>query len=106
MTKLDTEDGNSELLSSLLISILPNVEGAKISAITMSESQWDEVLCDSEEADHPEPKPNVGENLDDIYVYADQDTSSTPRKDEWVGIDRDRRSAFMIMGALHSEGIL
>ncbi|KAK2466234.1 hypothetical protein APHAL10511_001876 [Amanita phalloides] len=74
-------DGTSELLSNLLTSVLPNVRDAKTVAVTISDTQWEEVLWDRE-----------GE--------------ISKKKGDWMGVDRDRRSAFLIMGALRSEGIL
>jgi hypothetical protein len=43
--------------------------------------------------------------IDDVYVTGNQDVS-LKRKGDWVGVERDRRSAFLIIGALKSEGIL
>ncbi|KAG6854811.1 hypothetical protein C0991_001238 [Blastosporella zonata] len=102
-------DGTSELLSNLLTSILPNVKDAKTVAVTISDSQWEDVLWDREQGDQGDKSAEVGEepseNLEDIYAYGDEDIPEKKAKD-WVGIDRDRRSAYLIMGALRSEGIL
>lgn len=73
--------------------------------MTISDTQWDEVLWDREEEEREELKPKVEENPDDIYASDEQDPN-LPRKRDWVGLDRDRRSAFLIIGALKSEGIL
>ncbi|EMD40723.1 hypothetical protein CERSUDRAFT_103100 [Gelatoporia subvermispora B] len=101
-----TADGTSELLSNLLLSVLPNVPDAKTVAVTISDSQWEEVLWDREEeeeqAEAERNKAPVAE--DDVYV-SEGDVPKI-RKGDWTGIDRDRRSAFLIMGALRSEGIL
>lgn len=109
MTNLhtDTPDGTSELLSSLILSVLPTVEGSKIVAVTVGDSQWEEVLnAPEDDIDLESTKSKPAEESDDIFVYGDQDISAKPGKGEWVGIERDRRSAFMIMGTLRSEGIL
>ncbi|KAK7470615.1 hypothetical protein VKT23_002039 [Stygiomarasmius scandens] len=97
-------DGTSELLSNLLTSILPNTPDAKTVAVTISDAQWEDVLWDreeeqkeKEESDEPDP--------DNLYVYGDEDVPK-PRRGDWVGVDRDRRSAYLIVGALRSEGIL
>ncbi|OCH94094.1 hypothetical protein OBBRIDRAFT_817438 [Obba rivulosa] len=101
-----TADGTSELLSNLLLSVLPNVPDAKTVAVTISDSQWEEVLWDREEeeeqAEVERNKPPVDE--DDIYVS--EGDSPASKRGDWTGIDRDKRSAFLIMGALKSEGIL
>ncbi|EPQ59266.1 hypothetical protein GLOTRDRAFT_114006 [Gloeophyllum trabeum ATCC 11539] len=98
-----TADSASELLSNLLTAILPNVRDAKIVAVTISDSQWEEVLWDREqEEDNIEDKQE--EIVDDIFVSGDQDLP-VQRKGDWIGLERDRRSAFLIIGALRSEGI-
>jgi hypothetical protein len=105
-----TSDGTSELLSNLLTSVLPNIRDAKTVAVTISDSQWEEVLWDREEEEIGEQEKPVEEQedeevLDDIYVSDAQDRD-VPVKGDWIGVDRDRRSAFLIIGALKSEGIL
>ncbi|KAG6916100.1 hypothetical protein DXG01_008427 [Tephrocybe rancida] len=102
-------DGTSELLSNLLTSILPNVKDAKTVAVTISDSQWEDVLWDREQEDVVEyligVREEPSENSEDLYAYGDE---GIPEKKpgDWIGIDRDRRSAYLIMGALRSEGIL
>ncbi|GBE79550.1 hypothetical protein SCP_0207500 [Sparassis crispa] len=97
-----TADGTSELLSNLLLSVLPNIPDAKTAAVTISDSQWEEVLWDREEEEQMEAEKDKG-SVDDIYVSEDMPAD---RKGDWVGVDRDRRSAYLIIGALRSEGIL
>ena len=103
-----TADGTSELLSNLLTSVLPNISDAKTVAVTISDSQLEEVLWDREAeerggGDGGLPRTEAVE--DEIYVYGDEELAKE-RKGDWVGLERDRRSAFLIMGALKSEGIL
>lgn len=81
-------------------------------AVTISDSQWEEVLWDREEEERDElekekEKAKQQDALeDDIYVCGDEDIPIKQRGD-WIGVDgRDRRSAFLIIGALKSEGIL
>lgn len=104
-------DGTSELLSNLLTSVLPNLPDAKTVAVTISDAQWEDVLWDREgeeeaqkEVTQAKAKENNGED-DDIFVYGDEDIPVKHRGD-WTGVDRDRRSAYLIIGALKSEGIL
>lgn len=104
-------DGTSELLSNLLTSVLPNVPDAKTVAVTISEAQWEDVLWDREEDEKAQKevaqakeRESNGEN-DDIFVYGLEDIP-IKRRGDWTGVDRDRRSAFLIIGALKSEGIL
>jgi hypothetical protein len=42
---------------------------------------------------------------EDIYTYEDE-KGPVKEKGDWVGVERDRRSAFLIMGGLRAEGIL
>ncbi|KAJ7590982.1 hypothetical protein C8J56DRAFT_934391 [Mycena floridula] len=94
-------DGTSELLSNLLTSVLPNVRDARTVAVTISDAQWEDVLWDREDQSTEEPDTKE----DEIYAYGADDVARK-RKGDWTGVDRDRRSAFLIIGALRSEGIL
>jgi hypothetical protein len=99
-----------------------------MSAVTVSDGQWAEIEPD-EEVRSTEPAPKftaesseLGENAvpdgieaesldahvdDDVYVYADEEQAEEePRKGDWTGVERDRRSAFLIMGALRGEGLV
>lgn len=100
-------DGTSELLSNLLTSVLPNVRDAKTVAVTISDTQWEDVLWDreEEEKENNSGHEHGGEELEEIYVFGDEGIAGKKRGD-WVGVDRDRRSSYLIMGALRSEGIL
>jgi hypothetical protein len=97
-----TADGTSELLSNLLTSILPNIRDAKTVAVTIGDQQWKEV---EEEDVDDQQAVDVEGVVSDIYVSGDQEVP-TKQKGDWVGVDRDRRSAYLIIGALKMEGIL
>ena len=100
-------DGTLNLLNNLLVSILPNIPDAKTAAVTISDAMWEEVLWDREQEEEQmqaEDKPRQVEG-DSIFVYGDEDIPSF-RKGDWIGVDRDRRSAYLIIGALKSEGLL
>jgi len=96
--------GSSQLLSSLLLSVLPNVRGAKTEAVTISDDQWEDVLWDREADEERFAKISEGRD-DDIYV-SPEDDEPTHLKGDWAGVDRDRRSAFLIIGALRSDGLI
>ncbi|KAF8845801.1 hypothetical protein BDN67DRAFT_961447 [Paxillus ammoniavirescens] len=98
-------DGTSELLSNLLLSVLPNIRDAKTVAVAVSDSQWEEVLWDREEEERLGREKELSEDPDDIFVTGNEGLPGQ-RRGDWVGVDRDRRSAFLIIGALRSEGIL
>lgn len=107
MLHSQASDGTSELLSNLLTSVLPNIRDAKTVAVTISDSQWEEVLWDREEEERAEQSESKEEESisDEIYV-SDATVEDVPVKGDWTGVERDRRSAFLIIGALKSEGIL
>ncbi|OSD03433.1 hypothetical protein PYCCODRAFT_1466818 [Trametes coccinea BRFM310] len=91
------------LLSNLLLSVLPNVPDARIVAVTIGDAQWEEILWEEPEDD--EQKDNmVDEDEDDIY--AKEGDLPAVKKGDWIGVERDRRSAFLIIGALKQEGLL
>lgn len=100
-------DGTLELLNNLLVSILPEIPDAKTAAVTISDSIWEEVLWDreQEEEEQANPKPPEDDGVDKIYVCGDEDMT-TYQQGDWSGVDRDRRSAYLIIGALKSEGLL
>jgi len=100
-----------ELLSNLLTSILPNIPDARTVAVTISDAQWEEVLWSSAEHEAEDEanaaRANSTSSEDDIFVYENEETGKeTKQKGDWTGLDRDRRSAFLIIGALRSEGVL
>ena len=100
--------GSSQLLSSLLLSVLPNVRGAKTEAVTISDDQWEDVLWDREADGQRSGKwEGIGEagEDDDVYVFPDHDVP-VHSKGDWAGVDRDRRSAYLIIGALRSDGLI
>lgn len=103
------ESGSSGLLSSLLVSVLPNLPDAKTEAVTISDDQWEDVLWDREtEEQHQsiavKQKSRSGSG-DELFVLPEDDV---PRhsKGDWAGVDRDRRSAYLIIGALRSDGLI
>jgi len=98
-------DGTSELLSNLLTSILPNIRDAKTVAVTISDAQWEDVLWDREENDKSLKNQKSNSQYNDPYAW-DGDDITDWKQGDWVGVDRDQRSAFLIMGALRSEGLL
>lgn len=115
---IQTADGISPLLSDLLTSLLPRLPDAKTVAVTIPPGQWEEVLYSGESTE--QVADDAGEStripldldtddvqedvVDGVYVYGVP--PSRARKGDWEGIDRDRRAAFLIIGALRSEGLL
>jgi len=100
---------STPLLSSLLLSVLPNVRGAKTEAVTISDDQWEDVLWDREADAQRTGKQQdcIGKvrEEDDIFVLPEHDLP-IHSKGDWVGVDRDRRSAYLIIGALKSDGLI
>ncbi|KAL7285313.1 hypothetical protein ACG7TL_000408 [Trametes sanguinea] len=91
------------LLSNLLLSVLPNVPDARIVAVTIGDAQWEEILWEEPEDDEQKDKM-VDEDEDDIY--AKEGDLPAVKRGDWIGVERDRRSAFLIIGALKQEGLL
>jgi hypothetical protein len=101
-------DGTSDLLSNLLASILPIVNDAKTVAVTISDAQWEDVLWDREEDLYNKTETDENQksqDVDDPYAW-DIDEVKDWKRNDWVGLERDRRSAFLIIGALRSESLL
>lgn len=98
-------DGSVDLLNNLLVSILPNISDAKMTAVTISDAMWEEVLWDREQEEAQLDKEMEVEEEPSAFVSGDEGLS-TYRKGDWVGVDRDQRSAFLIIGALRGEGLL
>lgn len=73
--------------------------------MTISDAQWEDVLWDRDQEvrEMKDPEPEVMN--DDPYAWDGTDIVEWKQGD-WVGVDRDQRSAFLIMGALRSEGLL
>ncbi len=96
--------GSSPLLPSLLVSVLPNVPGAKTEAVTISDDQWEDVLWDRE-SDGTVNQELVRNETEDIFV-SPEDDGPGHSKGDWGGVDRDRRSAYLIIGALRTDGLI
>jgi len=96
-------DNTSEMVTNLLTSVLPQIPGAKTLAVTVSDFEWAEVIFyENEEGENVEKKED---SEDDIWASGeDEETMFKPG--DWVGVERDRRSAYLIIGALRSEGII
>jgi len=100
-------DGSTPpLLANMIASLLPAVEEAKIVSITMGDAQWEDVLWDREALrTQRETKQSEPEDPDDPYLWDGPEVKSS-KPNDWTGLHRDRRSAYMIIGALRSEGLL
>ncbi|KAI0265198.1 hypothetical protein BC834DRAFT_880520 [Gloeopeniophorella convolvens] len=97
--------GSSELLSSLLLSVLPNVQDLRAEAVTISDDQWEDVLWDREAEEEAAQEAVKQVPEDDLFVVAEEDVPGHVKGD-WAGVDRDRRSAYLIIGALRSDGLI
>lgn len=66
----------------------------------MAETQWEELLGNRDDEDVVPSE----EDVDEIQIYG---IPEPPRKKgDWIGLQRDRRSAFLILAALRYEGML
>ncbi|CAK5263042.1 unnamed protein product [Mycena citricolor] len=93
-------DGTSELLSNLLTSILPNLPDAKTVAVNISDAQWNDVLFDEDDSESPGSPGDSGMEDEDIFVSGEE--KSTISRQDWLGVNRDRRAAYLIIGGLNS----
>lgn len=87
-----------------MTSILPIIRDAKTVAVTISDAQWEDVLWDREE--DKSLKNETSDSKDNNPYAWDADNITDWKQGDWVGVDRDQRSAFLIVGALRSEGLL
>ncbi|KAL0574534.1 hypothetical protein V5O48_007426 [Marasmius crinis-equi] len=106
--KSPAADGTSELVSNLLISVLPNIKDARTLAIAISDSQWEDFLWDREDEEREQEQRTTEKDVADgeVHFYGDEDLPVKNQKGDWTGVDRDRRSAYLIIGSLRSETIL
>ena len=105
-----------DFLSNLLISILPNTPSAapghasSPGGVFVDDILWKEVYWNSDWVDDTKTdsnKPDNGANdEEDIYSYEDEEDQSVKQYGDWTGVDRDRRSSFLIISALRSEGLV
>jgi hypothetical protein len=78
--------------------------------VTIPPGQWDEVLysgdssIDETDASRSGDWEDDEEVLDGVYIHGVP--PSKTKQGDWQGIERDRRAAFLIIGALKSEGLL
>ena len=77
--------------------------GAKTLAVTVSDFEWAEVIF--YEKEEGESKEKMEEVENDVWVSG-EDEEVVHKPGDWVGVERDRRSAYLIIGALRSEGII
>ena len=99
-----SDEGTPELLSNMLIAMLPEVKNAAPVAVTVDETQWAEVHWNCKEVI---AKPNEdNKEVDEVFAYETEEDPSQKQSGDWTGIERDRRSAFLIVGALRPEGML
>ncbi|KAI0756985.1 hypothetical protein C8Q80DRAFT_1349282 [Daedaleopsis nitida] len=91
------------VLTNLLLSILPNLPDPKIVAMTLGDEQWAEVETGDDLGMATDPKTDEDDEDD---IYAAEDDHPSYKQGDWMGIERDRRSAYLIIGALKQEGLL
>lgn len=92
-------------MSNLLASILPIIKDAKTVAVTISDAQWEDVLWDREGELYNKTEAQDSQDKDDPYAWDTEEVKDW-KSNDWVGLERDRRSAFLIIGALRSESLL
>ncbi|VDC07282.1 unnamed protein product [Peniophora sp. CBMAI 1063] len=91
------------LISSLLSIAVPNVRDARLTVVTISDEHWADALWNSDAEDTPsvqKPAPGV-EETDEYCALRDDDEEMC--QNDWVGVARDRRSAYLILGYSHAQ---
>ena len=98
-------EGRSELLSDFLASVIPLLPDSEIWTVAVSDEMWAEVLAGLEEEDaEEEAESKADEEGDDIFISSD--FLPATRKTDWLGVNRDKRSAYLIQGALKGEALI
>jgi hypothetical protein len=99
-------DDTATLLSNMLTSFLPTNFGAKVLVFPIADAIWEDVLYGTDDREERPWMGGVDGGEDgDIYITAN-DAIPKPRRGDWTDDYRDQRSAFLIIGAMKSEGIL
>ena len=84
--------------------MLPDVKNAAPVAVTVDDTQWAEVHWNCNE---PIKSTTTSSQIDnDVFAYETEEDPSQKQSGDWTGVERDRRSAFLIVGALRPEGML
>ena len=95
-----------DLITGLLNGAVPNLVDAKFTMVTMSAENWADALWNSDAEDMPlVHKPSRKGEGADIYCTLGEDDEEEYQND-WVGVARDKRSAYLILGALKSDGLV
>ncbi|TFY57917.1 hypothetical protein EVJ58_g6732 [Rhodofomes roseus] len=98
-------EGRSELLSDFLASIIPILPDSEIWTVAVSDEMWAEVLAGFGEDDAgEEAESKMDEAEDDLFVSPEYLPAT--RKTDWLGANRDKRSAYLIQGALKGEALI
>jgi len=92
--------GSPELLLNFLSAIIPVIKDLKVSIVIVNQAQWNEVLGNELDDDM-----DVVDDNSDIFIH-ENNLTPVHRQEDWTGVERDRRSAYLIYGALKLEGIL
>lgn len=102
----DQFEETPQLMSNFILSVLPPSAVGALVAVAVGDAQWEDVLWDREEHFKGTKDPvGSAEGNNDPYAW-DCDDINGAEKSHWVGVDRDQRSAYLIVGALRSETLL
>lgn len=97
--------GTPILLINMLSAVLPAVEDAAYAEdVIVDDVQWAEIHWNVSEASKSTTDATQAD--DDVFAYESEEDPSLRQLGDWTGIDRDRRSAFLIVGTLRPEGML
>ena len=99
-----TSNDTAKLLQDLLSSIIPGAYGAKTIVFPISDADWEDVLHGIDGREDRIILKDINDE-EGLYITPDE-VLPTAKKGDWTGIYREQRSAFLIIGALKSEGVL
>lgn len=73
--------------------------------MTVDDTQWAEVHWNCKEQDTSTTGKDI-DGDDDVFVYESEENPAEEQFGDWTGVERDRRLAYLIIGALRPEGLL
>jgi hypothetical protein len=111
------------LLSNFLAAIVPLVPDAKVTSISINNFQWEAILHHKlvpNTPDDAQGNPNASrmpaidaaataaedDDDEDLYDYPGKPFLNSPSSQDWIGTERDRRSAVLVWASLKSDGLL
>lgn len=87
------------LLQELITAVAPT--NADVKAVSLTEEQWNEILAGPDQ--ETTTKTSNDDDDDDLFTWPGKEDETSPQKD-WIGPEREKRSAFLLLKLLVTEG--